>query len=129
MNAGDMQQLTKSLEVEERLASLNRLDTQITSILSKGIRVLRAVSNGKRTNDKRAKEDFTKALKEYNELIGVVNSDLRAEVKKLHVASSTDVLPLNLPTLANEFGHDKEQEIWRCIYSNLEGCDEDMEIA
>lgn len=98
-----------SLDAATRVDQLCSLDEQIASILSKASKIVEAISQGKLSGDAEAKrEQFKQAIIEYNTLVESVNGKLRNEVKLLHEASHSKLLPLYIPVQASSLGQEKE---------------------
>lgn len=105
-NEGD----NSELDAATRVDSLCALDEKFVSIMAKGAAIVGAISEGKLAGDAEAKrERFKQTITEYNEIVQEVNAKLRNEVKLLHEASHSKLLPLYLPVQASSLGQEKEE--------------------
>lgn len=108
--------------VQERAAALESIDARLSQILEKSaasIEVIQTGSQQEGASQEAIKEQFTNAMREYQDLVLSVNADLRKEVELLHNAWQKDVLPLNLQAKASTFGRQKEDEIWQQLFAQL----------
>lgn len=98
------------LDAATRVDSLCALDEKVVSILARGAAIVEAISQGKLAGDAEAKrETFKQTITEYNEVVQEVNAKLRSEVKLLHEASHSKLIPLYLPVQASSLGREKEE--------------------
>lgn len=104
------------LDVRTRLSSICALDVRITQILQHGAALTKAIAEGKLPGDFEIKrQNFKAAVESYNGLVEEVNDKLRREVKLLHDASQSQLLPLNIPVQASAFGQEKEDMLHRSL--------------
>lgn len=97
------------LDAATRIDRLCSLDEQIASILAKGSAIVEAIAQGKLAGDAAGKKErFKSAIIEYNQLVEEVNGKLRHEVKLVHEASHSKLLPLYIPVQASSLGREKE---------------------
>lgn len=116
------------LDVHVRLSSICALDVRITKILQYGSALTQAIADGKLPGDVELKrENFKAAVENYNGLVEEVNGKLRREVKLLHDASHSQLLPLNIPVQASAFGREKEAMLHQSLALESRGSDSSME--
>lgn len=101
-------------QVRERLASLNDIDKKIAQILEHGSNITTALQNGKQgvSSERDAQEKFIQSFTEYNEIIKTVHHELVEEVRLMAEASSSNLLPLGLPTQAPLLEIEQERNLW-----------------
>ncbi|CAN6628929.1 mediator of RNA polymerase II transcription subunit 11 [Trichomonascus vanleenenianus] len=111
-------------DIKQRLIALHELDDKIIELLETASSAIKALEAGKKaatsnsdsmTLTAEARSQFKDSTEKYYELLELVSTGLRKEIRTLHLMSKEKVLPVSLAPKAQLAGQQKEEALWKRI--------------